>query len=86
MMAITLHAIDDDLSLALQRRAAETGESLNRTIKDLLAVALGLSASEARPDPDFMRFAGKLSRKDADEMRSFLKEANFSKVDAEAWK
>ena len=86
MTALTLHAIDDELSRALRRRAAETGESLNRTVKDLLATALGLSAPAARPEPDFMRFAGTLSAKDAKEMREFLADADFSKVDAEEWK
>ena len=86
MTALTLHAIDDDLSRALHRRAAETGESLNRTVKELLAAALGLSSSASRPEPDFMRFAGSLSAKDAEEMRTFLREADFSKVDTGEWK
>ena len=86
MTALTLHAMDDDLSDALRRRAAEMGESLNQTAKGLLARALGLSGRQERPAPGFMRFAGRLSSRDAAELRTFVDGADFSKVDPEDWK
>ncbi|MBR1608140.1 MAG: hypothetical protein IJ678_00820 [Kiritimatiellae bacterium] len=86
MTALTLHAIDDDLSAALRRHAAESGESLNQTAKALLRRALGLAGPARRPLPGFMRFAGSLSAADARTMRDFVDKADFSKVDPEDWK
>ena len=86
MSALTLHAMDDSLVLALRRYAAELGTSLNQATKALLASALGLTAADARKAPGFMKFAGKMSSKDADKMKTFIDEADFSKVSAEDWK
>ena len=86
MAAITLHAMDDDLASALRRHAAEAGESLNQAAKDLLARALGLVGASHRPEPGFMRFAGTLSSRDAKNLKSFVDNADFSKVDPEDWK
>ncbi len=86
MAALTLHAMDVELADALRRRAAELGESLNQTAKELLSVALGLSGEQNRPEPGFLRFAGRLSTEDAEEMRQFVEDADFSKVNLEDWK
>ena len=86
MTALTLHAIDVELADALRRRASELGESLNQTAKGLLAMSLGLVGERNRPDPGFMRFAGRLSSKEATEMKRFVEEADFSKVNPEDWK
>ena len=86
MSALTLHAMDVELADALRRRASELGESLNQTAKTLLAMSLGLSGVREKPAPGFMRFAGRLSAKDATEMRRFVEDADFSKVNPEDWK
>lgn len=86
MSALTLHSMDDNLVLALHRHAAELGTSLNQAAKALLASALGLVATEKRDAPGFMKFAGTVSSKDAEAMRSFVDGADFSKVLAEDWK
>ena len=86
MNALTLHAMDVELVDALRRRASELGESLNQTAKTLLAMSLGLSGAREKPAPGFMRFAGRLSAKDATEMRRFVENADFSKVNPEDWK
>ena len=86
MNALTLHAMDDGLALALRKHAAELGTSINQAAKALLAGALGLSSSSKRPAPGFIRFAGGLSHKDAAKMRSFVEDASFSKVDKADWK
>ena len=85
MSALTLHAMDVELADALRRRASELGESLNQTAKGLLAMALGLSGERERPTPGFMRFAGRLSAGDAAEMRRFVENADFSKVNPGDW-
>ena len=86
MTALTLHAMDEDLATALCRHAAEAGESLNQSAKNLLARALGLSGASRRPEPSFMRFAGTLSPRGAKDLRAFVDDADFSKVDEADWK
>lgn len=86
MNALTLHALDAELADALRQRASEVGESLNQTAKGLLSMALGLAGRREKPAPGFMRFAGRLSASDASEMRRFVENADFSKVNPEDWK
>ena len=86
MGALTLHSMDDNLVMALHRHAAELGTSLNQAAKSLLSSALGLVATDERKAPGFMKFAGTISSKDAESMRFFVDEADFSKVSAEEWK
>ena len=86
MTALTLHAMDEDLATALCRHAAEAGESLNQTAKNLLARALGLAGASHRPEPGFMKFAGLLSPRAAKDLRAFVDHAEFSKVDEADWK
>ena len=86
MSALTLHALDDSLALALRRRADELGTSLNQAAKALLAAALGLTKAEQRPRPGFLKFAGSISGRDAKSMMAFVDDADFSKVSAEDWK
>ena len=57
MSALTLHAMDDRLVIALRRYASELGTSLNQAAKTLIASALGVSSSRERRPPGFMRFA-----------------------------
>ena len=86
MSELTLHAMDETLTEALRRHAAESGASLNQTAKNLLAMALGVSAKKVRPAPGFMRFAGRLSEKEAAEIRAAVEEADFSRVDMRDWR
>ena len=86
MSALTLHAMDDRLVIALRRYASELGTSLNQAAKTLIARALGVSSSRERRPPGFMRFAGGFTSEDAAELRSFVEAASFSKVDESDWK
>ena len=86
MSALTLHAMDEGLVLALRSYAAEIGTSLNLAAKSLLANALGVSSSGRRKLPGFMKFSGRFSAKEAESMRAFVNEADFSKVDEADWK
>lgn len=86
MNALTLHAMDDRLVVALRRYASELGTSLNQAAKTLIASALGLSSSRERRTPGFMRFAGGFTSEDAAELRSFVDAASFSKINESDWK
>ena len=86
MSDLTLHAMDDDLAAALRRHAKETGASLNQAAKGLLALALGVAEGGKRATPGFMRFAGRLSAKEAAKMRAAVESADFSRVDERDWR
>lgn len=87
MTSLTLHSMDDLLAEALRNHAQALGLSLNTAAKRLLASALGVgAASKEKREPGFMKFAGSLSTKDADEMCTFVNTADFSHVDEDAWK
>ena len=86
MNTLTLHAMDEQLVIALRRYASEKGTSLNQAAKTLIASALGLASSRERRTPGFMRFAGGFTSEDAAELRSFVDTASFSQIDEADWK
>ena len=84
MKSITIHNLDDPLERLIMQRAKSQGASLNKTIKSLLAEALGIRQRK-KPDnrDEFMDLFGSWSAADA---RSFLKAIHdFEKIDAEDW-
>ncbi len=48
MKSITIHGLDDSLDTLIRKKAQEENLSLNKTIKKLLAEALGLSDNQGR--------------------------------------
>ena len=84
MKSITIHNLDDPLERLIVKRAKRDGLSLNKTIKTLLAEALGLR-QQKKPDnrDEFADLFGSWTAADA---RSFLKAASdFEKIDTEDW-
>jgi hypothetical protein len=85
MKSITLHNLDDQLTELITRRAREKGYSLNRTIKELLNKALGIT-----PDPEkdkkqeFMDLFGVWSDEEYQEFEEQTK--TFHKIDPDDWK
>lgn len=84
MTTFTIHA-EDALAEALRGAARDAGTSINFFVKKTMRTALGLVKAR-RTAPSFMRFAGRLSRSDADAMREFVDHADFSRVDEGAWR
>lgn len=84
MKSITIHNLDDPLERLLQVRAKSQGMSLNKTIKSLLAEALGIRQNKTLNNKnEFMDLFGSWS---AAEARSFLKAIHdFEKIDAKDW-
>jgi len=82
MKSITLHNLDDRLTELITRRARKNGYSLNRTIKELLNKALGIT-----PDPEkdkkheFMDLFGVWSEEEYQEFEKGIEE--FQKIDPE---
>lgn len=84
MKSITIHNLDDPLNTLIREKAKNEGLSLNNTIKNLLAEALGLSRKkgESRKN-DFLDLCGVWS---AEEVQEFNKQAgDFEKIDREDW-
>lgn len=85
MKSITIHGMEPDLASRLEQTARESGLSLNKTIKNLLAAALGLPASrQADRRRHFEDLCGAWSKSDAKAFRQSL--ADFDRVDDEDWK
>lgn len=84
MKSITIHGMDSELAARLERRARESGLSLNKAIKSLLAQALGVGpdASSARRR-ELEEFCGVWSKREA---KAFEKATeDFERIDPEDW-
>jgi hypothetical protein len=85
MKPITLRGITPELERVLRRRAAESGESLNRVVIELLEQAAGLIRRPPRePHHDLDRFSGTWTAEQADEFDRDLAEQR--RVEADLWK
>ena len=86
MKSITIHKLDDILVEEIEVKAKETGQSLNATIKELLAKALNvdLDAYNSRKNRQgYRRFLGKWSAAEAAEFEKAT--ADFEKIDTRDW-
>lgn len=84
MKSITIHNMDNALTVAIRRRANQDGTSLNKTIKRLLSVAVGIKGKGSSAEGDFRKFCGVWNNKEADEFATRLKD--FERVDSADWK
>lgn len=84
MKSITIHNLDDPLERRILERAKKEGKSLNKTIKILLAEALGIREKQSPENRDeFSDLFGSWSASDA---RSFMKAVkDFEKIDGRDW-
>ena len=85
MTTLTLHALDDAIAVPLRDYARRERKSLNQSVKDLLAVGLGLvRPKETDHRAEYESLSGILSDRDADEIRKNLRQ--FDRIDAEKWR
>ncbi|MBW2526999.1 MAG: hypothetical protein JRI23_22655 [Deltaproteobacteria bacterium] len=82
MKALTVRGVTPALSRALEREKKRRGTSLNQTVLDLLAVALGISDAEPRSN-GLAKLAGGWSQIDLNEFEAAT--AIFDQVDEELW-
>ena len=84
MKAITLRNIPPDVARAVQRRASQEGQSLNRAVLELVAEGAGLKkrAKKVR-HTDLDALFGKWPKKEADAFDRHLRE--IRKIDPEIW-
>jgi hypothetical protein len=84
MKSITIHKLDDALAEGIEARAREKGESLNVTIKKLLAQALNISSGENQSGKKgYHRFLGTWNEEEAARFDLTVKE--FENIDPGDW-
>lgn len=83
--SITIHNLDETLSQLIEQRAKEEGNSLNKTIKDLLRQSLGVRRPGAEAKKRvFDDVFGTWSEEEAREFEEKTKV--FERIDPEDWK
>jgi hypothetical protein len=84
MKSITIHDLDDKMDWMIRQRAKSLGLSLNRTIKKLLAKALGIEGTPQEDHSDeFMDLFGVWSEEDFVEFEAAT--GDFEKIDPGDW-
>jgi hypothetical protein len=85
MKAITLRNIPSELAKILEREAAKTGKSLNKTVLALLEKATGVRSSgrQSTRFHDLDDLAGSWTAKQAREFEGYLDE--LRRIDPEIW-
>ena len=84
MKSITIHGLEDRLSERIREKARQQGLSLNKTIKKLLAEALGMEEQAPRDRREqFLDLFGIWTKEEAEEFNKSLEETR--KLDPEDW-
>ncbi|MEW6429386.1 MAG: hypothetical protein AB1568_15285 [Thermodesulfobacteriota bacterium] len=80
MKSITIHNLDEPLDALLRKRARQQGTSLNKTIKILLADALGIGSGKRQ---DFLDLCGIWSPEEVVEFEKT--QGDFEEIHPEDW-
>ena len=81
---LTIHDLEPTTAKLLMVYARRQSKSLNQSVKDLLAVALGVvPRPRMKVDNGLGRFRGCVDRKAASDLLAYVDGADFSKVDME---
>ena len=84
MKSITIHGLEDPLDSIIRQRAKRNKTSLNKTIKQLLAEALGLKPEmNENHREDFLDLFGVWSKNDLLEFTKNTKD--FAEIDPADW-
>lgn len=84
MSTLTVHALEPRVEKRIRSKAKREGQSLNRTIKKLLAESVGVSSSpQADHRDDFVEFLGEWNDQDAETFQNAV--ADFEKIDPSDW-
>ncbi len=82
MSSITIHNIEPEIDKMIRQKAEAEGNSLNKTIKNLLKSSLGISKQVKKNNLD--RFYGVWSKEEADEFDKIISQ-EFEKIDPKDW-
>jgi len=84
MKSISVHGIDEEMEKEIEERAKKEGRSVNRTVKDLIAKALGIGDKPADNKAEFADLCGVWTEAEADEFLELI--ADLEAVDAKDWR
>ena len=85
MKSITIHGLDETVSRLIEAKARAEGQSLNKTIKNLLEQSLGIKpAAKDLHGEDFMEFLGVWGEKDKKEFERAYQ--TLRTIDEEDWR
>jgi hypothetical protein len=85
MKSLTIHGLDEQLAALIKQKASEDGLSLNKEIKKLLELSLGLRERESMAHRDeFQQFLGVWTPMEEAEFRAT--QVDFNKVDTSDWR
>ena len=75
MKSITLHGIDNQLAELIKSKAESEGLSINKTIKNMLEISLGVKPQDDKKNSkDFEGFCGLWTKDDLDEFEERTKD------------
>jgi len=83
MATISIHGLDQNVEQELKELAEQQNQSMDRTIKDILVRALGLTSRRGGNRARFERFCGRWSEQDYAEFVSATED--FSRIDEKDW-
>ncbi len=84
MKSMTIHGIDDQLAKLIKSKAQSEGLSINKTIKKMLEVSLGVKPLEERKNMDvFREFYGLWTKADQNEFEE--QTADTRTIDSKDW-
>jgi hypothetical protein len=84
MKSITVHSIDKETEKLINARAKSAGTSVNKTMKELLAKALGMDKGTNNHRDEFLDLFGVWTGADEKQFREAVKELEV--VHPEDWK
>jgi len=82
MGVITIHGLDEKLDQQLRKIAKQKKQSLNKTLKDIIAATLAKSQTKNNRER-FSKFCGCWSRQEHEEFTKATQD--FDRIDAEDW-
>jgi len=84
MKSITIHGIDKETEKMIKKRAKSDGKSVNKTVKGLLAKALGIEKKKSDNREEFLDLFGIWTK---DEEKSFFEAIkDLEQIHPEDWK
>lgn len=81
---MTIHNLDPEVERRIREEARQKGQSLNQTIKRILAEAVGGTNEERAKKSEFAEFCGNWSDADVKEFEEAI--ADLERVKPEEWK
>lgn len=85
MKSLTIHGLDETVARMIENKARAEGQSLNKTIKNLLEESLGIRpAAGNRYAEDFAEFLGAWKKSDLKEFEEVTRDIRT--IDEEDWR